>query len=327
MSKEIWVLLEHRDGKLKKPCLETVAVARKIAETSGAKVCGLLLGHGVEGLAPEAGKWGADQVIHAEDEGLKDYNAHQYCDVIAQLAKEREPLAIVAAATPNGKDVAPRIAAKLNTGLIADCVELTGSEDGTLTAKRPVFAGKVHATVSFREPRNQVITVRPKVIEVEPTEVAAEVTKVDTKPTPESIKTLVKEIVARTGDRPELTEADIVVAGGRGVKSKEGFKVLEDLADVLGAAIGASRSAVDAEYRGHSDQVGQTGKVVNPKLYIACGISGAIQHLVGMGNSKYIVAINKDADAPIFKRADYGVVGDLFDVVPLLTEEFKKALA
>ena len=327
MSKEIWVVLEHRDGTVKKASLETVAIGRKLADESSAKLCAILLGESVEGLCPEAAKWGADEVLYGEDESLRHYNAHQYSDVIGKMAKERSPWAILAAATPNGKDLAPRLAAKLDSGLISDCISVENTSEGKLLAKRPVYAGKIHASVEFKNAEKQVITLRPKVIEAQAQEKEATTRSISEKPSPEAVKTVVKEVLARSGDRPELGEADIIVSGGRGVKSQEGFKVLEDLADSIGAAVGASRSAVDAGYREHASQVGQTGKVVNPKLYIACGISGAIQHLVGMGDSKYIVAINKDAEAPIFKKADYGIVGDLFEVVPLLTEEFKKAKA
>jgi electron transfer flavoprotein alpha subunit len=327
MSKEIWVILEHNNGKVKQASLEAVAAAKAQATNCNATVCGLLLGKAVKDLAPQAAKWGADKVVVVEDDNLDKFNAHPYADVIASMAKDNEPVAIIAAATPNGKDVAPRIAVKLNSGLLADCIAITAASDGTFTGTRSVYSGKLQQTSNFTEPRNQVVTIRPKVIAVEASAAAGEITVSDKKPQAESLKTIVKEIVARISERPELTQADIIVAGGRGVKSLEGFKIIEDLADTLGAAVGASRSAVDAGYREHTDQVGQTGKVVNPKLYIACGISGAIQHLVGMSNAKYIVAINKDADAPIFQKADYGIVGDIFDVVPLLNEELKKVLA
>jgi len=327
MSKEIWVLVEHNNGNLKQASLEAVAAAKAEANKCDATVSGLLLGKGVKDLAPQAAKWGADKVIVVEDENLKKFNSHPYADVIAQMAKENAPIAIIAAATPNGKDVAPRIAVKLNSGLIADCIAINAAADGTFSATRTVYSGKLHQTSNFNKPVNQVLTLRPKVIEVQASEGAGEVIISDKKPQAESLKTIIKEIVARVSERPELTQADIVVSGGRGVKSLEGFKIIENLADVLGAAVGASHSAVDAGYREHTGQVGQTGKVVNPKLYIACGISGAIQHLVGMSNAKFIVAINKDADAPIFQKADYGIVGDIFDVVPLLTEELKKVLA
>jgi len=326
MSKEIWVLLEQTNGSIKKASLEAVAAAKAQAANCEAKVCGLLLGKDVNSLAPEAGKWGADKIMVIEDESLAKFNAHPYADVIAQMAKTDEPIAIIAAATPNGKDVAPRIAVKLNSGLLADCINVKVASDGTFTGTRSVYSGKLHQTSNFAEPVNQVVTLRPKVIEVEASEGAGEVIISDKKPAAESLKTIVKEIVARVSERPELTQADIIVSGGRGAKSEEGFAMLEKLADVLGAAVGASRSAVDGGLRDHTDQVGQTGKVVNPKLYIACGISGAIQHLVGMSNSKYIVAINKDGDAPIFEKADYGIVGDMFEIVPLLTEELKKVI-
>ena len=224
------------------------------------------------------------------------------------------------------KDLSGRLAARLGAGMAQDCIEFS-IEDSNLVAKRPIYAGKAYATVTFKG-SPQIATARPNVFELnEPDESrSAEVIDAEFSLDDSQLKTRVAEFIQEAGGKVDLTEAEKIVSGGRGMKGPENYKILEELADLIDATVGASRSAVDSGWRPHSDQVGQTGKVVSPNLYIACGISGAIQHLAGMSTSKYIVAINKDPDAPIFQKADYGVVGDLFDVVPALTEEIKKIL-
>jgi electron transfer flavoprotein alpha subunit len=226
-----------------------------------------------------------------------------------------------------GRDLSPRVAARLGAGLATDCTELDISDTGMLSVKRPMFAGKLFANVVFNNAKPQIASVRPNVMPPQENPKAGEVVKLEVSVDASRVRTKLMEIKKETGARVDLTEAKIIVSGGRGMKGPENYSILEDLVTILGsqATVGASRSAVDAGWRPHSDQVGQTGKTVTPDLYIACGISGAVQHLAGMSSSKYIVAINKDPDAPIFHKADYGIVGDLFKIVPLIAEELKKA--
>ncbi len=319
MSDKILVIAEQRDGQLKKPALEALAAAKVL----GGTVVALVMGQGIGDLAETLVAHGADEVRVADSADLALYSGEGYATVAASVVKEVGPKVVLASATAMGKDLMPRLAAKLGAGLISDCTSLE-VEDGRLVATRPVFAGKAFAKVTTSsEPA--VVTVRPKAYTpLEPAEGRdGEVSDVDVGDL--VIRAMVREVVKTAGERPDVAEADIVVSGGRGMKGPENFKLLEELADALGgAAVGASRAAVDAGWMPHSAQVGQTGKVVTPALYVACGISGAIQHLAGMSRAKCIVAINKDPDAPIFEVADYGIVGDLFKVVPLLTEEIKK---
>jgi electron transfer flavoprotein alpha subunit len=263
----------------------------------------------------------------ADDARLEPYTTDAYVSVISELAKANDPALILIGGSVQGKDLAGRLSASLGVGMAQDCTVLS-VEDGNLVATRPIYAGKVYAKVAFEDSWPQVATARPNVMSVtEPdTSKTAEIIDASFSLEDSTLKTKVVDVIKDESGKVDLTEADKIVSGGRGMKGPENYAILEQLADLLGASVGASRSAVDAGWRPHSDQVGQTGKVVSPNLYIACGISGAIQHLAGMSTSKMIVAINKDADAPIFEKADYGVVGDLFDVVPALTEEVKKYL-
>lgn len=328
MANGIWVLAEIREGKLKKVTLELLSKAKELKGKTSGEVVGLLVGYGVEQFADKLAPYGADKVYVVDNELLKDYSTSSYAKVIADLLKEQKPSIFLCAASVQGKDLSPRIAAKLETGLTTDCIGLEIGEDGKLVMTRPVYAGKAIIKVVCNS-MPQMASVRPNVLPVgQPEEgKTAEIVKVKVDLKEEDILTKVKEVVITGGERPELTEADIIVSGGRGMKGPENYKIIEELADLLGAAVGASRAAVDAGWRPHSDQVGQTGKTVSPTMYIACGISGAIQHLAGMSSSKYIVAVNKDPEAPIFKVADYGIVGDLFQVVPLMVEEIKKIKA
>ena len=329
MAKDVWAIVEQRDGKLKKVSFEVIGAGKKLAEKSGGKMVAVLLGSGVEGLAQDLAKYGADQVILADEALLKDYTCDGYTKVIAELAKEHQPDILLGGATSLGKDLMPRLAARLDTGMAQDCIDVGMNDQGLLVSKRPIYAGKAIVDVICPDARPQMASVRPNVLEVPAPEdgKSAEIVKSSVSLADGDIKAKLKEIVKGASDKVDLTEAAIIVSGGRAMKNQENFKILEDMADVLGATVGASRAAVDAGYAEHSMQVGQTGKVVNPNLYIACGISGAIQHLAGMRTSKVIVAVNKDPDAPIFQKADYGIVADLFKVVPLMTEEFKKLLA
>jgi len=283
-----------------------------------------VIGSGIEGIAPTLGKYGADRVLVADDNAFKFYSPEGYTRVLAEVIKTRGPSIVLLPASALGKDLAPKLAARLKLGLATECTQLFIT-DGRLEAQRPVYAGKALIRVRF-ETEPQLATLRPNVFPIKELDQpkSPSVEKVKISVSPADLGAIVKEIIPAPGGRVDLTEADVVVSGGRGMKGPENFKLLEELADLLGGAVGASRAAVDAGWRPHSDQVGQTGKVVTPSLYIACGISGAIQHLAGMSSSKCIVAINKDPDAPIFQRADYGIVGDLFEVVPALIEEIKK---
>ncbi len=327
MAQGIWIVAEQREGELRKISFELVNEGKRLADKMGQSVTAILLGSNIKEKAPELGKYGADKVIVADDKRLATYTTDAYVSVIAELAQKEEPAIILLGASVQGKDLSGRLSARLGVGMAQDCVEFS-LENSNLVAKRPIYAGKAYATVTFKDSTPQIATARPNVFELnEPDESrSAEVIDAAFSLDDSQLKTKIVEVIQGAGDKPDLTEAELIVSGGRGMKGPENYNIIEELADLINATVGASRSAVDAGWRPHSDQVGQTGKVVSPNLYIACGISGAIQHLAGMSTSKYIVAINKDPEAPIFQKADYGVVGDLFDVVPALTEEIKKIL-
>lgn len=327
MAQGIWIVAEQREGELRKVSFELVSEARRLADAMGQPVAAILLGSNIKEKAAELGKYGADKVIVADDDRLATYTTDAYVSVIAQLAQAQEPAIILLGASVQGKDLSGRLAARLGVGVAQDCVAFS-IEDGNLVAKRPIYAGKAYATVTYTNSVPQIATARPNVFELnEPDESrSVEVIDAEFSLDDSQLKTKVAEVIEEAGGKVDLTEAERIVSGGRGMKGPEEFAILEELADLIAATVGASRSVVDAGWRPHADQVGQTGKVVSPNLYIACGISGAIQHLAGMSTSKLIVAINKDPEAPIFQKADYGVVGDLFEVVPALTEALKKVL-
>jgi electron transfer flavoprotein alpha subunit len=321
----ILVFLEQREGEIRKTSFEAVAEARRLADAGvGGEVVAVLVGApGSEAGAGVAGAHGADRVWFAAHEAFARYQPEGYVTAVVSAAKQASPDVILLSASAMGRDLAPRVAARLDAGLAADCTHLD-PEGGRLLATRPVYAGKAIQKVAFRG-KPALASLRPKVFPmtehrpgstapVEPLAVAFE---------PGEARTTVVALSAATAGTADLTEADIIVSGGRGLKGPENFHLIESLAEALGATVGASRAVVDAGWRPHGDQVGQTGKTVSPKLYVAVGISGAIQHLAGMSSSRCIVAINKDADAPIFKIADYGVVGDAFEIVPALTEALK----
>jgi electron transfer flavoprotein alpha subunit len=322
----VWVIAEVKEGKLKKVSTELLTKGRDLASKAGGQLEGVLLGSGVEALAADMAKFGAAKVHVADSDALKDYVGEAFANAIAKLAEAEKPGIILIGASVYGKDLAPRLAAKLGAGLASDCTDMD-VDGGKLTVVRPVYAGKALASVTFKTDI-QVASVRPNLFAAAEGAGAGAVAKFDADCG--DVKVSVKGQQMSGGDKIELTEAAVIVAGGRGCKDpKEGnaWQLLEDLAKTLNAAVGASRAAVDAGWRGHGEQVGQTGKVVNPTLYIAAGISGAIQHLAGMSSSKCIVAVNKDPEAPIFGVADYGIVGDLNQVLPLMNDEFKKMLA
>jgi electron transfer flavoprotein alpha subunit len=311
----ILVFCELKDGKLRKPSQEALAEARRLADGSGLSVGALFVGASCAG-SEDAAQYGADRILQVEAPALAAYSSDGYAVAIADAVKAKGATVLLAAATSTGKDVAPRAAARLGAGYAADVTGLS-MEAGRLQAIRPVYAGKAFATSGFDSPV-QVATTRPNVFAAT---VNPKAGVVETLAAPTGgFLAVVKEILAKGGGKLDLTEANVIVAGGRGLKEGANFQLLEDLAEALGGVVGASRAAVDAGWGiPHSMQVGQTGKVVSPTLYIACGISGAIQHVAGMSGSKVIVAINKDPEAPIFKLATYGIVGDLFEIVPELT--------
>lgn len=319
----ILIIAEHSEGKLKRYSLELAGKAFELARKLGGNAHAVLFGGGSHVLANELGKYGISKVFVAEGDPFKSYVPEHYAVVVRDIATAEKASVILGSATTMGRDLLPKIAAKFKAGFTQDCVaaDIAG---GKLKVRRPVFAGKALIDLVIKS-EVQVATLRPNMFQVVENNIAAQVVQVNAGAV--YPKYIVKEIKQVEKGAADVSEADIVVAGGRALASAENFKILFDLEHVLkGAAVGASRAAVDAGYISHDHQVGQTGKTVNPKLYIACGISGAIQHLAGMRTSKVIVAINKDPEAPIFTKADFGVVGDLFKVVPALTEKLKKRL-
>jgi electron transfer flavoprotein alpha subunit len=297
---------------------ETVSEGRRVADGLGTELTAVVLGSGIDGLAEELKKYGPDKILVADDPALADYTTDAYTNVLVEFIQSSDPAVIITGASAQGKDLSGRLAARLDAGVAMDCVEIK-LDNGDLTYTRPMFGGKIIANVEI-EGSPQIVAIRPNVMSI--TENSKECSIEKPAVQVGDLKTKVVEMKMETGDKVELTEADIIVSGGRGTGGD--YAAIEALADALGAAVGASRSAVDEGWRPHSDQVGQTGKTVSPNLYVACGISGAIQHLAGMSTSKHIVAINKDAEAPIFSKADLGIVGDLFELVPAITEEVKK---
>ena len=325
MAQGVWIVAEQREGALRKVSFEIATTARNLADELGVEVSAVLLGAGIENLAPELATYGVDTVYVVDDAALETYTTDAYAAAVARLVGEHDPDILLMAASVQGKDLSSRLVGKLATGMATDCVEVKIA-DGKLVAKRPQYAGKCYAEVVVSG-TPQMASLRPNVFPAAENPKAGTVVKFDPTLTAEELKTKVLEVQKDTSGKVDLTEAEIIVSGGRGMKGPDNYTIIEELADVLGATVGASRASVDAGWRPQSDQVGQTGKVVSPNLYIACGISGAIQHLAGMGSSKYIVAINKDPDAPIFAKADYGIVDDLFTVVPEVTAAAKKLLS
>lgn len=325
--KHVFVFAEQRDGQIQSVALELLGKARNLADELGEKVVAMLLGEGISAQAKTLVEYGADEVIVADHANLKDYITEQYAQAVYQIITDRKPSIVLFGATTIGRDLAPRLSARLSTGLTADCTKLDISEDThELQMTRPAFGGNLMATIMCTEHRPQMSTVRPGVMqkiapdanrkgEITPFEVKFDESRFAVK--------LVKTVKAeKTGG--DIQTAKVLVSGGRGVGSAEGFQKLQALADLLGGEVSSSRAMVDAGIMPHDRQVGQTGKTVRPNLYMACGISGAIQHLAGMEESDYIIAINKDKYAPIFKVADLGLVGDLHKIIPILTEKLGK---
>nr|CAQ53137.1 electron transfer flavoprotein alpha-subunit [Clostridium saccharobutylicum] len=327
--KGVWVFAEQREGELQKVSLELLGEGRRVADKLGVKLTALLLGSNVEGLSKTLAEHGADEVLVADNKDLQHYTTDAYTKVICDLANERKPGILFVGATFIGRDLGPRVAARLNTGLTADCTSIDVEvENGDLLATRPAFGGNLMATIACPEHRPQMATVRPGVFEKVNTNGAnCKVEKVEVKLTDNDLRTKVLEIIKSKKDIVDISEAKIIVAGGRGVGSKENFELLGELAKVLGGTVAGSRAAVEKGWIENAYQVGQTGKTVKPSIYIACGISGAIQHVAGMQDSDMIIAINKDETAPIMKVADYGIVGDVKNVLPELIAQAKEIIS
>ena len=327
--KDIWVFCEQKKGVIQSISFELLGEGRKLADKLGVKLCAVLLGHGMEDAAEALGERGADKVYLVDHPALKSYQDDPYTAVMVKLVEEFKPEVILCGASTIGRSLISRVAIKTNAGLTADCTGLDiDAKERLLLQTRPAFGGNIMATIIAPNHRPQMATVRHKVMQPAPVQ-PGRAAEIISKAYPEETfasRTRLLDIVEELTSTVNISEADIIVAGGRGMGSKENFALLEELAKVLGGAVGASRSAVDADWIPYSHQVGQTGKTVVPKLYIACGISGQIQHLIGMQSSKTIVAINKDPDAQIFKVATYGIVGDVNEIVPALTKEFKRVL-
>lgn len=318
---KVLIVAEIKDGAVKKTSLELLSQAQQL---NASDVAALLIGHGVAAHADKLAQHGASQVLLADHEMLAHYTTDGYTHAVEQAAKSYQPDLILFSASINGKDLSPRVAARLDAALASDAVEL--SHNGThFVAKRPIFAGKAYANVSVQA-KPALVSLRANVIAVSAADAGktAQTAAVELSLTADNLRTRVLSEEKSDDGKLDVAEADMIVSGGRGLKGPENFHLVEGLASALGAAVGASRAVVDAGWRPHGEQVGQTGKTVSPTLYVAAGISGAMQHMAGMSSSKYIVAINTDAEAPIFKVATYGMVADALEVLPQLTEAIKK---
>lgn len=325
--KDVWVFAEQRDGVIMPVVIELLGEGKKLANEVGCNLCAVLCGHHVEGLADQLFEYGADKVYVAEHEELATYRTDAYTKVINDAIEEYKPEIVLLGATHIGRDLGPCLAVKANTGLTADCTKLEiDPEDKKIKQTRPAFGGNLMATIVCPNHRPQMSTVRPGVMEKAAFEEGrkGELVKLNVEFKEGDIRTKVLEIVKTMKDTVSLTDAEIIVSGGMGLGKPEGFELLKQLADKLGGIVAASRAAVDAGWIDHAYQVGQTGTTVKPKIYIACGISGAIQHVAGMQNSEQIIAINTNENAPIFEIADYGIVGDLYKVIPAILEALDK---
>ena len=320
MSK-VLVFTEFQNGSLKRSSQELLQFAAK----TGKPVVALVLGSQAATLAGQAAHHGATEVLFSGDAAYDAYNPELFTAALAEAIKKASATLVLASTSATGKDLFPRVSAKIGAGVVSDGTELTVSGED-VRVKKPLYSAKCFATAQFENSPIKIVLMRANQLPVVPADLSKTATMSELVIAKPNLKTLIKEIVKGASEKLDLTEANIIVSGGRGLKEAGGFGMIHDLANVLGATVGASRAVVDAGWVGHSMQVGQTGKTVAPSLYIAVGISGAIQHLAGMSGSKVIVAINSDATAPIFQKATYGIVGDAFEIVPQLTEEFKKAL-
>lgn len=322
--KNVWVFIETQEGEAKKVGFELLAKGKQLAQEINEKLVAIVVGEKAQEIAAKAIGYGADEAIVAEDAAYSRYETTAYTHVLHHLVQQYKPSALLIGATRNGRDFGPRLACRLQTGLTADCTALgIDPETKNIAWTRPAFGGNLMATILCPDHRPQIGTVRPGVFKMPEFNEAAQgnITDETGRIAPCTVHTKVLEVMQEMAQNQVLLEeADIIVSGGRGLGKPENFALLEELAKAVGGQVGASRAAVDAGWIAHAQQVGQTGKTVQPKIYIACGISGAIQHVAGMSSSDVVIAINKDASAPIFNVADYGIVGDLFEVVPILTQ-------
>jgi len=325
----VWVFIEEKDGEIPSVSLELLGAGRKLADKRGVELAGILIGENIKPLAQTVFEYGADTVYVYDQPIFKHYRTESFMKALLDCSNKHKPEIILFGATSTGKDLASAVATDLPTGLTADTTELDVEEEtGLLLASRPAFGGNIMATILCKKYRPQMATVRAKVMKVLPPQPgrSGKIIEESISLQEEDIRTKVLEIVKETTKKVRIDEADIIVAGGKGLGSPEGFQLVHELANTLGGAVGASRDVVEAGWIEHPHQVGQTGVTVTPKIYIAIGISGAIQHIVGMKNSGLIIAINKDSEAPIFDACHYGIVGDAFEIVPILIQQFKKAL-
>lgn len=319
---KILVFTEHANGQLKRSSIELLQFAAKSGNTVIAVAFGSKAGEINSALAQN----GASEVHLVKEAALDNYNSEAFTNTLTGVVEKVQPQIILASASSMGRDLFPRLAARIGAGIASDCTELTINGD-TVVAKKPMYSGKCFANVQFENCNTKIVLMRANQLPVGAADSSKSATSTDHTASVADLKTIIKEVVKGTSEKLDLTEANIIVAGGRGLKEAGNFKLLNDLADTLGATVGASRAVVDAGWVSHDMQVGQTGKTVAPSLYIAAGVSGAIQHLAGMSGSKVIVAINNDPNAPIFQKATYGIVGDALEILPKLNEEFKKLLA
>jgi len=326
--KNVWIFVEIREKVIKKVSLELASKAREIADTLGERVGAVILAEKAKHLCDEIAAYGVDIIYIAENNNLSEYNTINHTGILTGLILKYKPNIVLFPATHLGRDLAPRVAASLEVGLTADCTGLS-IKDGLLLQSRPAFGGNIMADIISPNARPQMATTRPNVMKIQKPDFTrkAEIVPIPVDINPKDMRIVIKEIIkTTTSGVKSLDEADIIISGGRGIGSTDNFKILEDLAKTINGVVGASRAAVDAGWRPRTDQVGQSGKTVSPKLYIACGISGKIQHQVGMKSSDTIIAINTDSEAPIFDIADCGIVGDYNEIIPVLNEELKKNL-
>ncbi len=326
----VWVFIEEKEGRIAPVSLELLGAGRTLADKRGVELAGIIIGDKIKHLADTVFEYGADIVYVYDDPIFKHYRTESFMRALLECCEKHKPEIILYGATSTGKDLASAVATDLPTGLTADSTMLDVEEDtGLLLASRPAFGGNIMATILCKKYRPQMATVRPKVMKALPPQAGrtGKLVMESISVKEEDIRTKVLNIVRETTNKVHIDEADIIVAGGKGLGSPNGFQLIHELAQTLGAAVGASRDVVEAGWIAHHHQVGQTGLTVTPKIYFAIGISGAIQHIVGMQNSGLIIAINKDPDAPIFQSSHYGIVGDAFEIVPILIEQFKKALS
>ena len=329
MSNEIWVIADMKmDGSIRKVTFETLSEAKRSMQSKiGGPLCAVVMGESVADKAAELGKYGAEKVYVVENPHLKDFNPEGYVKALSELVSKHQPQIVLAGNTSFTEDYLPRVAARTGSGLAMEAISVGLTDDNRLRVNRYSHSSKAISEIEFNAGNTMMATIRPNTYKEEESPATPEVVNEQVEISDADIKVKVVNLETKTSDRPELTEAERVVAGGRGLGSEENFKYIYDLADVLGAAAGATRAAVDAGYCPYDMQVGQTGKAVSPNLYFAVAISGAVQHFSGMGTSKVIVSINKDPETPIFAKSDYAICGDLFEVLPVLSEELKKVLA